>query len=90
MKGVLTKVLPPEQTQEVLTRVSDTVIRLVRETLASVFPETERGKKRIIDDLKVLTTSLRNENPNADPTSLQGLLGECAERFGVSIDDREA
>mmetsp|Transcript_24925 Transcript_24925/g.78020 ORF Transcript_24925/g.78020 Transcript_24925/m.78020 type:complete len:674 (-) Transcript_24925:73-2094(-) len=86
MRGVLAKVLPPEQTQEVLTRVSDAVIRLVRESLASTFPETEGGRKNLVGDVQLMVTSLMRENPKADHGAMQSLLSEVAERYDISLN----
>lgn len=58
MHKVLSAQLPPEQVQEIFSRIFELLNRQVPEYFANVKPTTPAGEQRVLDDVMFLSESL--------------------------------
>ena len=58
MHKVLSAQLPPEQVQEIFSRIFELLNRQVPEYFANVRPTTPAGEQRVVDDIVFLSESL--------------------------------
>ena len=58
MHKVLSAQLPPEQVQEIFSRIFDLLNHKVPDYFASVDPSTPAGQQRVLDDIQYLSHSL--------------------------------
>jgi len=73
MHRVLSAQLPPEQVQEIFTRIFELLNRKVPEYFASVEPATPAGQQRVLDDVQFLAHALeRLRGVSAANLSLEG------------------
>ena len=73
MHRVLSAQLPPEQVQEIFTRIFELLNRKVPEYFAAVEPATPAGQQRVLDDVQFLGHSLeRLRGVSAANLSIEG------------------